>query len=186
VDTVVALQVASWRAVYGGLLPGEVVEGLGGEEAREQFRSQWTAALESPPTSRHRLVVATDEESGTAPEASVEGGGGRRAGVRTVTGFAAFGPAGDPDLWPATDAEVFALHVDPERVRQGHGSRLVNACVDTLVEAGFTTVHVWVPEEENALRSFFEASGWRPDGARREIDMGRLLPMVRLHAAVSR
>jgi ribosomal protein S18 acetylase RimI-like enzyme len=170
VDTVVALQVASWRAVYGGLLPGEVVEGLGGEEAREQFRSQWTAALESPPTSRHRLVVATDEDGG----------------VRAVTGFAAFGPAGDPDLWPATDAEVFALHVDPERVRQGHGSRLVNACVDTLVEAGFTTVHVWVPEEENALRSFFEASGWRPDGARREIDMGRLLPMVRLHAAVSR
>ncbi|RKS10185.1 ribosomal protein S18 acetylase RimI-like enzyme [Nocardiopsis sp. Huas11] len=169
VDTVVDVQVASWRAVYGNLLPDEVVEDLGGDEAREQFRNQWTAALESPPTSRHRVVVATDEEGG----------------VRAVTGFAAFGPAGDPDLWPAKDAEVFALHVAPERVRQGHGSRLVNACVDTLVEAGFATVHVWVPEEDNALRSFFEASGWRPDGARREIDMGRLLPMVRLHAAVS-
>ncbi|MGW5875612.1 N-acetyltransferase family protein [Nocardiopsis terrae] len=169
VDTVVDLQVASWRAVYGELLPAEVAEGLGGGEAREQFRERWSAALESPPTSRHRLVVATDEVGG----------------VRTVVGFAAFGPAGDPDLWPATDGEVFALHVDPERVREGHGSRLLNACVDHLVEGGFRTVHVWAPEEENALRSFFEASGWRADGARREIDMGRLLPMVRLHASVS-
>jgi ribosomal protein S18 acetylase RimI-like enzyme len=169
VNTVVDIQVASWRAVYGALLPDEVSEALGGGEARERFREQWTAALESPPTSRHRLVVATDE---------VEG-------VRTVAGFAAFGPAGDPDLWPATDAEVFALHVDPARVRQGHGSRLVNACVDHLAEEGFTTLHVWVPEADNALRAFFEASGWRADGARREIDMGRLLPMVRLHAAIS-
>ncbi|WP_159939798.1 MULTISPECIES: GNAT family N-acetyltransferase [unclassified Nocardiopsis] len=169
VDAVVDIQVASWRAVYGALLPEDVSGALGGEEARGGFRAQWTAALESPPTSRHRLVVATDE---------VEG-------VRTVVGFAAFGPAGDPDLWPATDAEVFALHVDPSRARQGHGSRLVNACVDHLVEAGFGTAHVWVPEEANALRDFFESCGWRPDGARREIDMGRLLPMVRLHASIS-
>ncbi|MFE1166923.1 GNAT family N-acetyltransferase [Nocardiopsis sp. NPDC058789] len=169
VDRVVDLQVASWRSVYKDLLPAEVAEELSGDQARESFREQWTAALESPPTSKHRLVVATDEDGG----------------VRTVVGFAAFGPGGDPDLWPARDAEVFALHVDPERVREGHGSRLVNACVDHLVEGGFGTAHVWVPEEENALRSFFEASGWRADGARREIDMGRLLPMVRLHAAVS-
>ena len=169
VDTVVGLQVASWQAVYGDLLPEDVAEGLSGSEARQQFHEQWTASLESPPTSKHRLVVATDEVGG----------------VRTVVGFAAFGPAGDPDLWPATDAEVFALHVDPERVREGHGSRLLNACVDHLVESRFGTVHVWTPEEENALRSFFEASGWRADGARREIDMGRLLPMARLHAAIS-
>ncbi|MBB6121943.1 GNAT family N-acetyltransferase [Nocardiopsis algeriensis] len=169
VDTVVDLQVASWQAVYGALLPGGVAAELEGEQAREQFRGQWTAALESPPTSRHRLVVATDQEDGE----------------RVVTGFAAFGPAGDPDLWPATDAEVFALHVDPERTGAGHGSRLLNACVEHLLEDGFTTVHVWVPEAGNALRKFFESSGWRADGARREIDMGEIVPMVRLHAAIS-
>lgn len=169
VDTVVDLQVASWRALYDELLPAEVAEEMSGEQARKSFREQWTTALESPPTSKHRLVVATDEVDG----------------ARTVVGFAAFGPAGDPDLWPAKDAEVFALHVDPERARQGHGSRLLNACVDHLVEGGFGTVHVWTPEEDNALRSFVEASGWRADGARREIDMGRLVPMVRLHAAIS-
>lgn len=169
VDTVVDVQVASWRAVYGALLPDRVAEELGGEEPRRQFQEQWTAALESPPTSKHRLVVATDQVDG----------------VRTVTGFAAFGPAGDPDLWPATDAEIFALHVDPDRTRQGHGSRLINACVEYLAEDGFGTAHVWVPEAENALRSFFEAAGWGADGARREIDLGEHLAMVRLHAEIS-
>ncbi|MFI6574945.1 GNAT family N-acetyltransferase [Nocardiopsis sp. NPDC050513] len=168
VDAVVAVQVDSWRAVYGTLLPDDVLAEMAGEEARGTFREQWTAALASPPTSRHRLVVATDEESG----------------VRSVVGFAAFGPAGDPDLWPGKDAEVFALHVAPERTRQGHGSRLLNACVEQLVESGFGTVYVWVPESGNALRAFFESSGWRPDGARREIDLGRPLTMVRLHAAI--
>ncbi|MDE3720015.1 GNAT family N-acetyltransferase [Nocardiopsis sp. N85] len=169
VGTVVDLQVASWREVYRALLPPEVIGELAGEEARESFRAQWSAALESPPTSKHRLVVATDENDG----------------VRSVVGFAAFGPAGDPDLWPATDAEVFALHVDPELTRRGHGGRLLNASVDHLVEDGFTTVHVWVPEADNALRTFFESSGWAADGARREIDLGSTLPMVRLHAAIA-
>ncbi|WP_017612713.1 GNAT family N-acetyltransferase [Nocardiopsis salina] len=168
VERIVDLQVASWKALYGPLLPEGVSAEMGSAEARKNFTEQWESALGSPPTSKHRLVVATDEVDG----------------VRTVTGFAALGPAGDPDLWPATDAEVFALHVDPERTRQGHGSRLVNACVDHLSEDGFSTVHVWAAEQENALRSFFESAGWRPDGARREIDLGPLLPMVRLHAAV--
>ncbi|WP_028647147.1 N-acetyltransferase [Nocardiopsis sp. CNT312] len=168
VDAVVAVQVESWRAVYGDLIPGEVLAEMSGPQARASFHAQWTAALESPPTSKHRLVVATDLIDGE----------------RTVTGFAAFGPAGDPDLWPARDAEVFALHVDPGHVRRGHGSRLLNAAVDQLVESGCATVHVWVPEAGNALRAFFESCGWRADGARREIDLGERLPMVRLHAAI--
>ncbi|MFL1379135.1 MULTISPECIES: GNAT family N-acetyltransferase [unclassified Nocardiopsis] len=168
IGTVVDLQVSSWREVYGGLVPEAVVAELGGAEARKEFHAQWSTALESPPTSKHRLVVATDENDG----------------ARTVVGFAAFGPAGDPDLWPATDAEVFALHVDPALTRRGHGGRLLNATVDHLVEDGFTTVHVWVPEAGNALRTFFESSGWAPDGARRTLDLGTELVMVRLHAAI--
>lgn len=168
IGAVVDVQVASWREVYGGLLPEAVVAEIGGEEARKGFHDQWSAALESPPTSKHRLVVATDQEDG----------------VRTVVGFAAFGPAGDPDLWPATAAEIFALHVDPALTRQGHGGRLLNASVDHLVEDGFVIAYVWVPEADNALRAFFESSGWAPDGARRVIDLGSELPMVRLHAGI--
>ena len=146
VETVVDLQVASWRAVYGDLLPDRVTREMASDQAREQFREQWTTALESPPTSRHRLVVATDEIDGE----------------RTVTGFAALGPAGDPDLWPATDSEIFALHVDPERTRQGHGSRLVNACVDHLVEDGFPRCTCGHPRPTTHCVSFSRRPGGRP------------------------
>ncbi|MFC7329563.1 GNAT family N-acetyltransferase [Marinactinospora rubrisoli] len=164
VETVVAIQVAAWRELYGELLPEPVLAELSGDEARARFREQWQSSIERPPTSRHRLLVATDD--------------------RAVVGFVAIGPAEDPDRWPGTDAEIYALHVHADHVRRGHGSRLLNAAVDHLVEDGFRTVHVWTPEADNPLRAFAEAAGWRPDGARREIDLGRRIPMVRLHAAI--
>src|SRR5699024_1146706 len=76
VERIVDLQVASWQALYGPLLPEEVSAEMASSEARADFSAQWKAALDSPPTSKHRLVVATDEVDG----------------VRTVTGFAALGP----------------------------------------------------------------------------------------------
>ncbi|GAA3754927.1 GNAT superfamily N-acetyltransferase [Spinactinospora alkalitolerans] len=160
------IQVAAWQEMYGSVLPGPVLAELTGDEAGERFREQWLASVERPPTSRHRLLVATDE--------------------RAVVGFAAIGPAEDADRWPGTDAEVYALHVHPDHPRRGHGSRLLNAAVDHLLDDGFHAVYVWVLETGNPLRDFLEAAGWRPDGARRELDMGARVAMVRLHAAISR
>ncbi|MUL40132.1 GNAT family N-acetyltransferase [Streptomonospora sp. PA3] len=164
IDAVVDVQVAAWRSMYGPVLPEPVLAEIGSGEAADRFREQWHDALANPPTSRHRLLVATDR--------------------RAVVGFAALGPAGDPDLWPATDAEVYALHVHPDHLRSGHGSRLLNAAVDHLVDDGFRTAVLWVLEAGNPLRSFAEAAGWRPDGATRELDVGAPLPMVRMHAAI--
>ncbi|MDA8372142.1 MAG: GNAT family N-acetyltransferase [Nocardiopsaceae bacterium] len=164
ISAVVDIQVAAWQSMYGAALPGSVLAELAGEEAGLRFREQWRAAVESPPTSRHRVLVATDD--------------------RAVAGFTALGPAEDADRWPGTDAELYALHVHPDHVGAGHGSRLLNAAVDHLVDDGFHTVHAWVLESENPLRGFLEAVGWRPDGARRELDVGAPLPMIRLHAAI--
>ncbi|QBI53248.1 GNAT family N-acetyltransferase [Streptomonospora litoralis] len=164
IGTVVDVQVAAWRSMYSPLLPDSALAEIDSEEAAERFRVQWRDSLVNPPTSRHRLLVATDR--------------------REVVGFAALGPAGDPDCWPGTDAEVYALHVHPDRVRDGHGSRLLNAAVDHLIDDGFHTALLWVLESPNPLRSFAEAAGWRFDGATRELNLGSPLPMVRLHAAV--
>lgn len=165
IDTVVEVQVAAWQAMYGPLLPEPVRGEIGSEEAFARFREQWQASLANPPTSRHRLVVATDQ--------------------RAVVGFAALGPAADDDCWPGTDAEVYALHVHPDHTRRGHGSRLLNAAVDHLVDDGFHAALLWVLEQDNPLRTFAEAAGWRADGTTRELNLGAPLPMVRLHASIS-
>lgn len=139
-------QAAAWAAVFASTLPPGLIEDLGRPAAHEQWR---LAALE-PPSPRHRLLVA--ETRGE------------------VVGFAALGPATDPDLDGDTDAELLAIGVLPDRRGEGHGSRLVNAAVDHLRGDGFTTASVWLTADD-PLRPFLESAGWADDGARRSLDL---------------
>jgi ribosomal protein S18 acetylase RimI-like enzyme len=159
------LQVARWQTGYAGLVPAEVLAELTSAEAEEH----WVESLESPPSSRHRVMVAVGTDAN---------------GGRVVAGFAAFGPGTDEDRWPATDAELYELCVEPGQAGRGHGSRLLNAAAATLAEDGFGTACAWVLEQDAAVLAFLESSGWAPDGARKTLDMGVGVPMIRLHAAL--
>ncbi|MGZ4597760.1 MAG: GNAT family N-acetyltransferase, partial [Actinomycetes bacterium] len=92
---IAAVQAASWKAALSGTLPPAVLDQLQGAEAVEQ----WRRAVLDPPTPRHRLLVALAGSD--------------------VVGFAAIGPAGDPDSDAATDAELLAVGVLPDRAREG-------------------------------------------------------------------
>jgi hypothetical protein len=167
------VQVASWQATLGGLVPDEVLSELSGEAAVKQFGERWREAIASPPTSRHKVLVAY--EAGAIAEPA---------------GFASIGPATDEDRWPGTDGELYELHVLPagggggDRAT-GHAGRLLHAAADTLAEDGFHTVSVWAMAADSALRGFLESAGWAPDGARGELDVGTSVPVVRLHTRIS-
>jgi GNAT superfamily N-acetyltransferase len=161
------VQVASWRASFAGLVPGEVLAELTSPAAEEQWTARWHEAITAPPTSRHRVHVAVDADR------------------TSVTGFAAAGPATDGDLWPGTDAELYELHVLPELAGEGHGGRLLHAVADTLAEDGFQTAYTWVLSADDKRRSFLEAAGWAPDGSHTNLDMGVKVHVVRLHTRLS-
>jgi len=95
------------------------------------------------------------------------------------------GPSTDPDSDPIKDGEVVELTVDPSQTRHGHGSRLVQACADTLRADGFTRATVWLAAGDDARRGFLVDAGWAPDGAHRELDLrgdGSVrVKQVRLH-----
>jgi predicted N-acetyltransferase YhbS len=150
---VTTVQAAAWRSAYAESLPGEVLAGVGTPEAQ----ADWREAIETPPSPRHRVLVAL-------------------AGAETV-GFTSFGPAEDDDLDPVGDAEIGALSVHPSHIREGHGSRLVNAAVDHLRGDGFARVVVWVGGDEDsggrALGDFLAGAGWEEDGARRTLGLDR-------------
>jgi len=171
---VARIQVECWRADYAGVIPDEVLAELTSEEASGRWQERWSEAIAKPPTSRHRVLVAT------AIEPAAEGG----RPDRVVAGFASAGPASDEDRWPATDGELYELHVAPGRTGQGHGGRLLNAVADTLAEDRFTRVSAWVLEANTALRQFLESAGWAADGAHSQLDMGTRVPIVRLHTAL--
>jgi GNAT superfamily N-acetyltransferase len=165
VSDIAAVQAASWRDAFAGTLPPSVLDQLQGADAVDQ----WRLAVIEPPSPRHRLLVAL-------------------AGTEVV-GFAAIGPADDPDSDPLTDAELLAVGVLPDRAGEGHGSRLVNASVDHLRADGFVRAHVWLTDTDQGLREFLESAGWADDGARRRLDLrgdgAVVIDQLRLDASIS-
>ena len=179
---VARIQVECWRTGYAGIIPDEVLAELTSDEAAGRWQERWAEAIAKPPTSRHRVLVATTTEPAAGGAAEPAPAGGRPE--RVIAGFASAGPASDEDRWPATDAELYELHVAPGRTGQGHGGRLLHAVADNLAEDRFGQVSAWVLEADRALQGFLETAGWAADGAHSHLDMGARVPIVRLHTAL--
>ncbi len=161
VASVGAVQAVVWRVAYAGRVPDEVLARFDAET----FAEVWRRSLADPPAGVYRLLVALDGAE--------------------VSGYAAIAPSQDPDLGNAS-GEVTTLGVHPDARGRGHGSRLLNACVDLLVEAGAELVTVWLPASDEATRAFLHAGGFAPDGAFRDRVVaadGGTLREVRLVAA---
>ncbi len=158
---IAAVQVRAWRQEYAGLLPDEVLAALDPAD----FAEAWAASLSRPQDARNRVLVALERN--------------------TVRGFAVTGPASDPDSDPVADGEIVELTVDPEQTRHGHGSRLVQACAETLKADRFGTAVIWLASTDDARRAFLTGAGWATDGAHRELDLhgdGSVrVKQVRLH-----
>lgn len=161
VQAIADIHVRAWRQGYQEVLPKAALDEMTGPDARAVWTQRWTAAVTEPPSPRHRLLVAVSD------------------GI--VVGFAAQAPASDPDRDPSVDAELLTLLVDPLHTRAGHGSRLLAAAVDLMRDDGVMTAFSWVFETDNVLLGFLTPAGWAPDGARRTLDLGEPVHMIRLH-----
>nr|MDT0657109.1 GNAT family N-acetyltransferase [Micromonospora sp. DSM 115978] len=167
------IQLATWRVAYRRMLPKHVLDNL--DEG--WLGRRWSAAIEAPPSDRHRVLVAVEQ-----------------AERSYLVGFAAAGPADEQALAPDEPAErlgsdvaaVTDLLVEPRWGRRGHGSRLLAAAVDLWRGDGFGTAVAWAFDDDAATRKFLTGTGWEPDGATRALDVDDLLvPQSRLHVAVA-
>ncbi|MDQ4008600.1 MAG: GNAT family N-acetyltransferase [Actinomycetota bacterium] len=160
-QAIARVQIRGWRQGYAGVLPDDVLAALDAEA----FAAQWSEAITRPSQARTRVLVALDRA--------------------TVVGFALTATADDPDADPARDGQVAEFVVDPEHRRAGHGSRLLQACADTLRADRFSRATLWVTSTDDAVRGFLTEAGWAPDGAHRELDLtgdgSTLVKQVRLH-----
>jgi GNAT superfamily N-acetyltransferase len=156
------VQATVWRQAYADVVPADVLATF--EPAA--FAKAWRSSLANPPEGVHRLLAACAGEQ--------------------VVGFAAVGPSQDPDASPLT-GELTAIGVHPQARRAGHGSRLLNAAVDTLRGAGADSLHTWLLATDEDTRAFFARAGLSPDGAFRDRVVspdGRTAREVRLVAAI--
>lgn len=158
------LQLRTWRTTYAGVVPADALP-----DDVDAAAAAWHASLSTPRDARNRVLVALERNR--------------------VVGFVITSPASDPDCDPVSDAELAELTVDPEERGKGHGSRLLQAAVDTLVADRFTRAVIWAVATDDALRAFLTEAGWAPDQAHRELDLDgtgtTLVKQVRLHTALS-
>jgi GNAT superfamily N-acetyltransferase len=168
------IQLTTWRVAYRRLLPAAALDRL--DEA--WLAENWRAAIEAPPTSRHRVLVAVEQ-----------------AEQSYLVGFAGSGPVDEQALAPGEPrdtlddqvAAVTDLLVEPRWGRRGHGSRLLAATVDLWRADGFSAAVAWTYDGDAATRKFLTSAGWEPDGATRALDVeDMLVPQSRLHTSLER
>ena len=138
----------------------------GGLPADEATRV-WHEAILRPPLAHLRVLVAIGEVG--------------------VVGFAVTGPSGDPDR-AERDGTVAEFVVDPRHRGAGHGSRLINAAVDTLRQDGYQVATMWVRASDDVLRAFLADCGWGADGAHQEIgtdDGAPGIKLIRMHTDIT-
>lgn len=157
------VQAVAWRTAYRSLLPTEVLDTWDEGAAA----ATWRAAVETPPTPGHLVLVALE---GSA-----------------VVGFTAFGPAeltdGETPVGDGPLSDITTLLVEPRWGRRGHGSRLLAAVVDLARTQGVAELRTWLPEADTVSAAFFESAGWEPDGWARTLDTGGApLRELRWHA----
>ena len=163
-DAIAAVQVRAWPEMYADLLPDGVLPTDPGAVAE-----QWRQVLARPADARNRVLVALERNR--------------------VVGFALTSPAADPDCDPVVDGELSEVTLDPTERSKGHGSRLLQAAVDTLAADRFTRAVSWINVGDDALRTFLTEAGWAPDTAHRELDLdgtgATRVKQVRLHTAIA-
>jgi GNAT superfamily N-acetyltransferase len=138
------MHVRAWQGAYRGIVPDAYLDGL--DVAARARRYTFDA----------------------------EGPGGRESWIVTdgdaVLGIVAFGPCRDDDA--ASLGEVEALYVLPGRWRSGIGSALMATAERRLVDRGYQEAVLWVLADNERGRHFYQATGWRPDGAVKSLEIG--------------
>ena len=148
---IAAVDVASWRAAYGDIMPDAYLDAL----AVVRKTSDWQRSLGRERERGRRTLVA-------------EADGG-------VVGFATVGP--DAELPGA--GLLFLMYVAPEWWGRGCGRVLMTASEAALRELGFRRAVLWVLEANARARRFYEAAGWSADGAHRVVEYGVPLDALR-------
>lgn len=154
------VQASAWTEAYPDVAEVAALD-------RGEVADRWETLISRPSEARVRVLVALDRTA--------------------VRGYALVHPSYDPDSDQVADGEIGELVVDPAHRRVGHGSRLLQAAVDTLAADGFRRIVWWVDTTDDVRRAFATDAGWAADGAHRELESpsGARVKQVRLHTGVA-
>ncbi len=135
------IHVGSWREAYRGLIPQEYLDGLD----IPQRVVMWQQILASVRWPSGGVLVAEDD--------------------REVAGFVSFSPSGDDDKGRSPIGEIKAIYLAPTAWGKGLGRELMIAALAGLRAVGSAQATLWVLASNQRACRFYEAAGFKPDGA---------------------
>ncbi|GGA56717.1 N-acetyltransferase GCN5 [Nitratireductor aestuarii] len=130
-DAIAAVHDRAWRGAYAGIIPHRALNAMIGRRGPQW----WANAI------RRSTTVLLLEVGGE------------------LAGYATLGRSRARDL--AQAGEIYELYLSPEFQGIGFGHRLFRAAKDMLGAHGFSGLVVWVLEENDPARAFYERIGGR-------------------------
>jgi len=137
-----ALHRASRAAAYADLVPAEALAGPSAAALGEWWAERWTWERDT-----HLCTVAVDGDD--------------------LVGFTYVGPSETPGA-----AELYGIHVAPDRVGTGTGRLLMASALGQLRGLGEPRAVLWVLAGNARARRFYERGGWGQDGGIRREPIG--------------
>ncbi|MFF3499426.1 GNAT family N-acetyltransferase [Streptomyces sp. NPDC003247] len=148
------IRVRGWRSAYRGLMPQSYLDALSVTEDAERRRARFAQGDGS-------VVNLVAEQAGQ------------------VVGWAAHGPYREGGH-RTSDAELYALYVDPARIGTGLGRALLTEAVRRTTADGHRRMYLWVLRANTRARAFYTHAGFHPDGTEEPTEVnGVPVPEVR-------
>jgi len=155
---ITGLHIRSWQEGYRHVIPADFLAGLDREVTERTLRRQ-TRLLAAESEALFDLVAERDGE---------------------IAGWLAGGGSRDEGDDTASVGEVYACYVDPSHWRHGVGTALMAAALDRLAADGYREAILWVLDDNQRARSFYERHGWANDGGKKPFEVaGTEIPEVR-------
>ena len=146
------VHIDSWGSGYRGLVPDSHLAKLDYDQRAQRFQEALAA---------HSEETYLTEESGE------------------VVGFLTLGDCQDTDVDQETAGEIWRIYVSPQHWRKGIGRHLCRKGEQLLRATGHVHAMLWVLEANEQARGFYEAMGFRMDGATKVLNPGAPLKAVR-------
>ena len=151
------LHVDSWRTAYRGLVPDSHLDSLDYDRRAQRFRES---------LSGHAEETYLAEQDGD------------------VLGFLTLGGCRDEDVHQEATGEIWGIYLAPQHWRKGIGRLLCRYGERILRSRSYRIATLWVFAGNEQARRFYEAMGYKADGATNILSPGAPLEAVRYRRAL--
>ncbi len=133
----------SWMFAYGDIVGKDLIERY---NARWPF--VWEKMIENN-TDTHYVITENN----------------------TTVGFLSINPSRDADA-PDGMFELTGLYLDPDHIGKGYGKQAMEWAKHEASARGYTAMSLWVLDQNNRAKRFYEKAGFIPDGSKKNSGLG--------------